>query len=117
MGPTSITPTETMVGNYPMACGANLPPLKTGQTAGYNCIATQPATYQQFLMQYQGKPNNYDWSKDNGKLKLAAQNNVFAILWGGGETTSVIQNFSNNNDNGWLAGKINTYLKNPTPLQ
>ena len=116
-GPTSITPTETMVGNYPMACGANLPPLKTGQTAGYNCIATQPATYQQFLMQYQGKPNNYDWSKDNGKLKLAAQNNVFAILWGGGETTSVIQNFSNNNDNGWLAGKINTYLKNPTPLQ
>jgi hypothetical protein len=38
-------------------------------------------------------------------------------LWGGGETTSVIQNFSNNNDNGWLAGKINTYLKNPTPLQ
>jgi hypothetical protein len=47
---------------------------------------------------------------------LAAKNNVFAILWGGGTTTGVIQNFQNTNDNGWLKGKINTYQLNPQPL-
>ncbi|MCE7506349.1 hypothetical protein LZG75_08855 [Polynucleobacter sp. IMCC30063] len=114
-GPTSATPSGTMVGNYQLPCGPNLAPLST--TPGYNCLNNTQVTYQQYLMQYQLKSNNYDWSKDNGKLKLAAQNNVFAILWGGGQTTSVIQNFSNNNDNGWLAGKIKAYFTNPTPLQ
>ena len=114
-GPTSITPTETMVGNFPLQCGQNTGPNATNPP-GYNCLNNVQVTYQQYLLQYQGKPNNYDWSKDNGKLKLAAQNNVFAILWGGGETTSVIKNFQNNNDNGWLAGKIKAYFANPTPL-
>ena len=113
-GPTSATPSGTMVGNYLLPCGPNLAPIST--LPGYNCLNNVQVNYQQYLMQYQLKSNNYDWSKDNGKLKLAAQNNVFAILWGGGQTTSVIQNFSNNNDNGWLAGKIKTYFQNPTPL-
>lgn len=113
-GPSSDTPTETMVGSYQLPCGPNINPIPS--TPGYSCLNNAQVTYQQFLLQYQGKPNNYDWSKDNGKLKLAAKNNVFAILWGGGETTSVIKNFKNNDDNGWLAGKIKNYLANPLLL-
>lgn len=113
-GPNSITPSETMVGSYPLPCGPNINPIPS--TPGYNCINNNQVTYKDFLLQYQGKPNNFDWSKDNGKLKLAAQNNVFAILWGGGETTSVIKNFKNNDDNGWLASKIKAYLASPTLL-
>jgi hypothetical protein len=76
----------------------------------YNCVLG--STYKDYLLM-----NNYDWSKDNGKLKLAAQNNVFAILWGGGNTTSVIKNFSNPNDFGWLSAKITAYYaNNPAPL-
>jgi hypothetical protein len=66
---------------------------------------------------YGGKTNNYDWSRDNGKLALAASNGVFAILWGGGNTTNVIKNFSNPDDHGWLANKIKTYYQNPQKLK
>jgi hypothetical protein len=31
------------------------------------------------------------------------------ILWGGGNITNVIKNFSNTHDHGWLAGKIIDY--------
>ena len=41
---------------------------------------------------------------------------MFAILWGGGNTTNVIKNFSNTDDHGWLANKIIDYYKNPTML-
>jgi FG-GAP-like repeat len=65
---------------------------------------------------YQGQPNNFNWGKNNGKLTKAAANNVFAILWGGGNTTNVIKNFSNPDDHGWLAGKIINYYLNPVRL-
>ena len=92
--------TNTQVGAYKMDCGPTM----------YNCVLG--STYKDYLLM-----NNYDWSKDNGKLKLAAQNNVFAILWGGGNTTSVIKNFSNPNDFGWLSAKITAYYaNNPAPL-
>lgn len=101
VGPGSIASTE--VGDFAMNCASN----------AYNC--TVNSDYKQFLKEYKGKPNNYDWSKPNGHLAAAAQNaHVFAILWGGGNTTSVIDNFSNNDDHGWLAAKIKAYYKNPT---
>lgn len=81
--------------------------------ANYNDVG---ATYQQYLRHYQGKDSNFDWSKDNKRLQLAAQNHVFAILWGGGNTTNVIKNFSNTDDHGWLATKIKDYYKNPVLL-
>lgn len=59
--------------------------------------------------------NSYNWSKDNGNLKVAANANVFAILWGGGQTQSV--GTFPINDNGWLADKIKTYYQNPTYLK
>lgn len=97
--------TNTEVGNYPMTCGST----------AYNCAAG--SDYRQYLLAYKGQPNNFNWGKDNKKLKLAAgQANVFAILWGGGNTTNVIKNFSNTDDHGWLAGKIINYYKNPTLL-
>jgi hypothetical protein len=99
-GPGSST--NSAVGNYLPDCGA------------YNCSAG--SNYKQYLLAYQGQPNNFDWGKDNGKLRKAAANNVFAILWGGGNTTNVIKNFSNTDDHGWLTGKIATYYKNPTRL-
>jgi hypothetical protein len=96
---------NTAVGNYGVSCGAT----------GYNCLAPT-ANYQQYLLEYDNKPSNYDWSHDNGKLALAASNNVFAILWGGGNTTNVIKNFSNTDDHGWLAKKVIAYFANPTPV-
>ena len=98
-GPGSTTNTE--VGNYAMDCSAT----------AYNCGAG--STYKKYLLTYQGKANNFDWGRDNGKLAKAAAGGVFAILWGGGNTTNVIKNFSNTDDHGWLAGKIITYYKNP----
>ena len=87
----------------------------------YNCLNASQ-TYQQFLTTYQGKTNNYDWGSALQAQKnrnYAAQNNVFAILWGGGNTTNVIANNPASglaNDYGYLAGKIKTYFQNPTPL-
>lgn len=59
--------------------------------------------------------NGYNWSKDNGKLALAASNNVFSILWGGGTgpTTGINHIAQGDNDNGWLANKVINYYKNP----
>jgi hypothetical protein len=95
--------TNGAVGDYPMDCGST----------AYNCATN--SDYQQYLLAYKGKPNNFNWGKDNAKLARAAKNaHLFAILWGGGDTTSVIKNFSNTDDHGWLAGKIKTYYKNPT---
>ena len=95
--------TNTEVGNYAMNCGPT----------AYNC--TTGADYRQYLLGYKGQPNNFDWGKNNKKLKLAAgKSHVFAILWGGGNTTNVIKNFSNTDDHGWLAGKIINYYKKPT---
>ena len=101
-GPGSST--NSAVGNYLPNCGAG----------AYNCSAG--SSYRQYLLAYQGQPNNFDWGKQNGKLGKAAANNVFAILWGGGNTTNVIKNFSNTDDHGWLAGKIIAYYRNPTRL-
>jgi hypothetical protein len=95
--------TNGAVGDYPMNCGST----------AYNCAAN--SDYQQYLLAYKGKPNNYDWGHGNTKLAWAAEKaHVFAILWGGGNTTGVIKNFSNTDDHGWLARKIINYYKNPT---
>jgi hypothetical protein len=101
-GPGSTT--NSAVGNFPMNCGST----------AYNCTAG--STYKDYLLAYKGKANHFNWGKDNGKLAKAAANNVFAILWGGGNTTNVIKNFSNTDDHGWLAGKIIQYYKKPTHL-
>jgi hypothetical protein len=102
MGDSAGT-TNVAVGNYPVQ-------------SNYNCTISN-CNYQQYLKFYAGKANNYDWSRDNGKLALAASNGVFAILWGGGNTTNVIKNFSNPDDHGWLANKIKTYYQNPQKLK
>jgi hypothetical protein len=97
--------TNSEVGNYAMSCGAT----------AYNCASG--SNYQQYLLAYKGQPNNFNWGKNNKKLKLAAgKAHVFSILWGGGNTTNVIKNFSNTDDHGWLAGKIINYYKHPTMI-
>lgn len=97
---------STAVGAYAMDCSSG----------AYNCLSPN-ADYKQFLMEYQGKSNNYNWGKAQGHLAAAAKNaHVFAILWGGGMTTSVIDNFGNNDDHGWLANKIINYYKNPVAV-
>lgn len=61
--------------------------------------------------------NGYDWSANNGNLqKLAQQSHVFAILWGGGQTTGVNVIYPNTvgSDGEWLANKIVDYYANPT---
>jgi hypothetical protein len=98
--------TNSAVGNYLLNC--------TSGASNYHCTAG--SNYKQYLLAYQGQPNNFNWGRDNGKLGKAAASGVFAILWGGGNTTNVIKNFSNTDDHGWLAGKIINYYKNPTPV-
>ena len=104
LGTQSDANTNTSVGNYLLNCGS----------AMYNC--TLGSTYQQYLLNYNGIANNFNWGQNNNKLLLASQNNVFAILWGGGNTTNVIKNFSNTDDHGYLANKIINYYKSPQPL-
>ena len=58
--------------------------------------------------------SNYKWAegKDSGGvsgLQKLVQANVFAILWGGGDSTNVIQNFNNPTDNGFLQSAVNNY--------
>lgn len=104
-GPVGSGSTNTSVGNYLLACGAT----------AYRCLGADD-TYRTYLREYKGLASNYDWSRAHGKLALAAKYDVFAILWGGGNTTNVIRNFSNPDDHGWLAGKLRTYYANPTPV-
>lgn len=102
-GPGSTT--NGAVGNYAMNCGST----------AYNCASG--SNYRQYLLAYKGQPNNFNWGRNNKKLRWAAGNShVFAILWGGGNTTNVIKNFSNTDDHGWLAGKIIDYYKNPVVI-
>lgn len=75
----------------------------------YNCSGTGCQMINYMTM------NGYNWSKDNGNLKVAAAANVFAILWGGGSTQSV--GTFPINDNGWLANKIINYYKSPQSLK
>ena len=103
--------------NASLAVGAFvMTPCQSGQwySNGYNCSELAVNTYQNWLLYSNGLANNFDWSIDNQKLGVAQQSNVFAILWGGGNTTGVIQNFSNGNDNGWLANKIINYYSAPS---
>ncbi|GGD76146.1 chitinase N-terminal domain-containing protein [Lacimicrobium alkaliphilum] len=50
--------------------------------------------------------NEHDWG--TSQLRHAAYANVFAILWGGPTSTSVVP-VGNHNDNGWLKSKIVAY--------
>ena len=80
MGTVSNSDTSTAVGNFDIG-GAGL-----CNSNEYNCPTSSPSSYlySQWLLYYNGSANNYDWSKDNGKLAKAAASNVFAILWGAG---------------------------------
>ncbi len=56
--------------------------------------------------------DSQDWSKSH--LALARDLNVFAILWGGGSTTSVGSIFTD--DGGYLANQIKEYYEAPVYL-
>lgn len=70
---------------------------------------TSIATY--LSMNESGVTGSYAWQTNH--MQAAANSHVFAILWGGGNTTSV--GTFPSNDNGWLANKIINYYKNPMP--
>lgn len=59
-----------------------------------------------------GTLGGYTWQVNN--MQQAAASHVFAILWGGGNTTSV--GTFPTNDGGVLANRIINYYKNPMPL-
>lgn len=63
-------------------------------------------------MNLAGTANNYTWTTSN--LQQTVDSHVFAILWGGGNTTSV-SSFPSD-DGGWLANKLIAYYKNPVVL-
>lgn len=64
-------------------------------------------------MNSDGNANDYTFTSSN--LQLAVASHVFAILWGGGNTTSV--GVFPSDDGGWLASKIMNYYKNPVYLR
>jgi hypothetical protein len=54
--------------------------------------------------------DNYDWSKDNGKLQQAVNSHVFSILWGaGGYATGVWPVTGSFADNGWMEKALAQY--------
>ncbi len=55
---------------------------------------------------------NYDWGRD--RLREAAFSNVFAILWGGGNTTGVVRipTLGNGYENSWLSDRVQSYYAN-----
>ena len=68
---------------------------------------------------YAGKTNvgdwlslnpGYDWRYD--QLQRAINSNVFSILWGGGNTTGVIETANTGNDGGWMLGRVQGYYLN-----
>ncbi|MDQ8038933.1 MAG: hypothetical protein REH83_00835 [Rickettsiella sp.] len=59
------------------------------------------------------KDETYNWSFC--QLMNAVFQNVFAILWGGGTTTSVIS-YVDGADPNWMPSKIKEYYKNPVIL-
>ena len=106
--------TNTAVGNYLMQC------VTSGE--GYICPTGNVGSTVSYLnwLNINSDPTqgNYKWYQDNQKLAFAAKNNIFAIMWGGGNTTNVIKNRNNATDNGYLAKKIiNYYQTGTTPLQ
>ncbi len=102
------------VGNFQIPCGTSV--------ASYQC-PSGVTTYQQWLNinsdpTFAPTQGSYKWYQDNGRLALAAKNKVFAILWGGGNSTTVINNsLTSLNDHGYLASKITQYQKKPVPVQ
>lgn len=89
--------------------GTTLSNIKSSELA----ISIPPGNYagastvQQLLAQDAG----YNWGQSQLQ-NIAQQNNVFAILWGGGSTTGVYDIGTNGYDDGWLAGKLRNYYSN-----
>ncbi|MGB0184587.1 MAG: SUMF1/EgtB/PvdO family nonheme iron enzyme, partial [Opitutales bacterium] len=67
----------------------------------------KPATVKALLETGAG----YDWGTSH--LQRLIDMNVFALLWGGGTTTSVGSIGTNGDDNGWLAAKVTEYYQAP----
>ena len=70
----------------------------------YNCQRDNACHLPDYLKDINGS-SNYDWNNSN--MDKARTSNVFAILWGGGSTTSV-GSFPMD-DGGWLAKQVNHY--------
>ncbi|NEP01511.1 MAG: hypothetical protein F6K58_23215 [Symploca sp. SIO2E9] len=64
--------------------------------------------------EYLNQTPDYNWS--NSQLEQLAKNKVFAILWGGGSTTSIAPIGTNGDDDGWLADKVKDYYNAPQYL-
>lgn len=75
--------------------------------SAYNCDSSGECSMTTYLTM-----NNYGWHESN--LEKAKNSNVFSILWGGGNTTSV--GTFPQTDGGWLSDKVNAYQNNPMPL-
>lgn len=74
--------------------------------ATYHCQRDNACQLPDYLKDINGG-SNYDWNK--GNMDKARASNVFAILWGGGSTTSV--GTVPMDDGGWLAKQVNQYQK------
>ncbi len=77
-------------------------PLRPINTV-YNTTATT-------IGEWLNQTPNYDYGKS--QLQKLADNNIFSILWGGGETIAVAPIGTNGDDDGWLAAKLLTYSQN-----
>ena len=71
----------------------------------YHCQSNNTCHLPAYL-KYANGQSNYDWQLSN--MDKARASNVFAILWGGGSTTSVGK--FPMDDGGWLATQVNHYL-------
>lgn len=75
--------------------------------SAYNCDSSGGCSMTTYLT-----VDDYGWHESN--LEKAKNSNVFSILWGGGNTTSV--GTFPQNDGGWLSTKVNAYQNSTIPL-
>ena len=67
------------------------------------------------VIEFLGENNEkIDWSKNN--MQTVSDSNIFSILWGGGNTTSIGTYPTSKKDDGWLKKKINIYYQNPVEV-
>lgn len=90
--------------------GQNFQATLLSSVLNFQVLAPQNET----AMVHLSQDTDQNWTQS--ELQTAVNDNIVAILWGGGSTTGVAPIGTNGDDGGWLANKVENYYKNPVPL-
>lgn len=94
--------------------GQNFPQNIQPQVMNFPLVADAYGKAAATSGEYLAREGQQNWSQP--KLETTVLNNIVAILWGGGGTTSVVPLGTNGDDGGWLANKIKLYYQSPVKI-